>query len=1532
MEDKSIKKTRKILLSLLAAILLLPLILYGLIHLSAVQTYILHQLTDYVSNELNVEVSAESVNFVPFRSVVLTGVAMKDRSGQDFLKVDRMAFHLDKFSWRNKLIIIREIDLHKGYFNVYKKNQEEHYNFRFLTDYFSEDDQLVNGETQWDIKCLSFRITDSEYHHKDFGRQHVANGFDFSDFSLNGLNLAVRDVFLFPNSLQFELDYFSYRGSNGFDVKHASGSFFIEEGFGDLQNFLLRTTNSEIRLNLSYNYNDSLAEGFRLDKIDLQLELMPSVVDLAEVGHFYHDVYGLSEELSVSGIFEGSGSDVKGRSVALSTGQNTRFKGDFEINSINKLMASFMNVEVQELRTSAADISNFRMPNAWHNTYLELPEYLDALGDVLFKGTLRGCVNDFSATGSLRTGIGNLHSNISLSKSRDDTIYQYSGWLKTGAFDLGKLFNSMDYLGKLDMQATINGCGFSLDDINLQLDGHISSIDILQHDYQNINLNGFFTDRKFSGLVLVDDPDIRFDFTGLVDFSEEIPFFDFRANIDDARLSKLNLFQRDPLNESVLSAELMINAHASSFDDMEGVINIKDFVYQEYALSDHYDYELVAGYTTDSIYVSNTVWSGNNQHLRIRSDFLDADFHGSLRFAHLGQSLTSFVNEFVPALHNRHTADTKHRNHSQDVDFSIRFKNSEPLSELFFPGIVISSGSWLSGMYNSAERLLEVEAHAETLEIGGRRLINWQLTGEPVDATYQFRTSSERLMLSDSLHLDHLEFFSVIGDNCLHADIHWNLGDEDLVNTGHLSASMRITGPQNFELEFLPSHAFIDGDKWQLNVDHRIMIDSARIEMHQLMAYNHQQFIMADGVLSPDPDDRMELSFANFDVSYTEFLMNTKNFEFGGIMNGYISFTGVYQQPSIGAELYVSDFAFNHEVLGDLEVNSVWNTEKKAFEVDAVITENVDGTVNRPLIVTGYINPANETQNFDLGLKLTNKKMSVWGRYMESFSSDFRGLATGNLRLDGLFSNPELSGNVHLSETGLHIPYLNTTYTFAHDVSIAADHFQFNNVLLRDSLGNTALFNGKLMHQRFKDFAVDLRLNPERLIIFNTDATQQDYYYGTAFLTGTAHIHGPVNQITMDVSARTNRGTKIALPLNYRGEIRENNFISFVSRDTLGNGVAFVPPDLRGTIAMNFDLEVTPDAELQLFFDARFGDIISGRGTGNLKLEISPEGMFNIYGDYVIEEGEYFFTLQNIINKRFRIEQGGTIRWTGDVNDADVDLNAVYLLRTQLYDLFMGEGVDPATAEVYRRRLPVETVLILEDKLFNPAISFDIRVPGGDENTRELIERVITTEQEMNRQVFSLLVLNRFLPTTTGQYNTALGYGVGSTSSELLSNQLSNWLSQISSDFDIGINYRPGDEISSQELELALSTQFFDDRVTIDGNFGVAGNETATGQRAQSASNIIGDVNVEVKIPPEGKFRVKAFNRSNTFDIINTNSPYTQGIGLFYRKEFDDFSELFRRDRPRQEAPDDEAAEPAENLATEELRSDQAEGNEEDKQ
>jgi hypothetical protein len=345
--------------------------------------------------------------------------------------------------------------------------------------------------------------------------------------------------------------------------------------------------------------------------------------------------------------------------------------------------------------------------------------------------------------------------------------------------------------------------------------------------------------------------------------------------------------------------------------------------------------------------------------------------------------------------------------------------------------------------------------------------------------------------------------------------------------------------------------------------------------------------------------------------------------------------------------------------------------------------------------------------------------------------------------------------------------------------------------------------------------------------------------------------------------------------------LSENDFIRFVNKnltDTIP--VESYKADLSG-IELDFDLEVTPDAEVQIIFDSKVGDIIRARGNSNLKLEINTLGIFNMFGEFIIEEGDYLFTLQNVINKKFSVEKGGYIKWNGYPYDGYMDVSAIYKLKTSLYDLTLDTS--------QTKRVPVECRLNLTKNILAPDIKFSISIPEGGDEAANLVSRM--TDDEINKQILSLLVLNRFYtpPAMTGSNPVAeqRTSAVGVTSSELLSNQLSHWLSQISNDVDIGVNYRPGDELTSEELEVALSTQILNDRVTINGNVGMA-NQT------NNASNFIGDVMVDFKINKSGKLRLKGYNKTNN-NLIYQESPYTQGIGLFYREDFDHWGQLMKK-------------------------------------
>ena len=327
---------------------------------------------------------------------------------------------------------------------------------------------------------------------------------------------------------------------------------------------------------------------------------------------------------------------------------------------------------------------------------------------------------------------------------------------------------------------------------------------------------------------------------------------------------------------------------------------------------------------------------------------------------------------------------------------------------------------------------------------------------------------------------------------------------------------------------------------------------------------------------------------------------------------------------------------------------------------------------------------------------------------------------------------------------------------------------------------------------------------------------------------------------------KTEKNTKIFIPLSSGSEVSEINYLRFTNsvKDSLTIN-AEQKTDISG-IKMNFDVQATPDAEVQIIFDSKMGDVIKGKGNGNLRLEITPTGDFNMFGDYTIESGDYLFTLQNVINKKFTVEKGGTISWNGNPYMATLDITAAYKLKASLYDLMLDS--------TYKQRVPVECVLNLRNNLMKPDFIFSIKLPDGDSKPNNVINSL--SNEDVNKQIISLLVLSRFVTPESfrgGQQNSDARSGnvVGLNSSELLSNQLSQWLSQISKDFDIGVNYRPGDELTHDEVELALSTQIFNDRVTLNGNVGVGGNQ------ATQSSNFVGDFEVDVKINKSGKLMVK---------------------------------------------------------------------------
>jgi hypothetical protein len=436
---------------------------------------------------------------------------------------------------------------------------------------------------------------------------------------------------------------------------------------------------------------------------------------------------------------------------------------------------------------------------------------------------------------------------------------------------------------------------------------------------------------------------------------------------------------------------------------------------------------------------------------------------------------------------------------------------------------------------------------------------------------------------------------------------------------------------------------------------------------------------------------------------------------------------------------------------------------------------------------------------------------------------------------------------------------------------------------------NKALCNGKITHNKFKDWKFDIELFPDKLLCLNTDASQNELFYGKAYVSGYAHIFGDANNVKVDLDVKTERNTQLFIPMDYTSEVSENDFIIFTGQD--GTYVPKVVKNELAGITLSGKFQVTDEAEVQILFDPAVGDRIRGRGNGNLTMEITPDGNFYMSGDYTVKSGDYLFTFENVLNKRFSIEEGGTIRWTGDPYEAELNLRAIYRLKTSMNSLGY---------ETNKGSVPVNCIINMSGMLTNPLFSFEIDLPGMSDVEKNNYLAIIN--QNLNYNFLTLLIVNSFYNpgvTAGGSGNSTVANAsvIGNIPSEVLSNQMSNWLSQISKKVDIGVNYRPGDQITQQQVEVALSTQLFDERVKIEGNVGMGGG--LVNSSTKNSSNIVGDVNVEVRLTDNTRLHV--FNKSNQQDYLLNDVPYTQGVGVFYRKEFNTFKELFKRQKPKKE-------------------------------
>jgi hypothetical protein len=524
--------------------------------------------------------------------------------------------------------------------------------------------------------------------------------------------------------------------------------------------------------------------------------------------------------------------------------------------------------------------------------------------------------------------------------------------------------------------------------------------------------------------------------------------------------------------------------------------------------------------------------------------------------------------------------------------------------------------------------------------------------------------------------------------------------------------------------------------------------------------------------------------------------------------------------------------------------------------------------------------------------------------------SDVSGRVNGNIQVSGTFDNIEISGKAEVSKGKFKIDYLGTTYYFDDNIYLSKNEIGFKKLKLKDEFGNYAIVNGGLTHDGFKEFLVDIRGSSFSLNMLNTTEKDNDLFYGTAFVTGNFEILGPFSNLEIKANAKSNKGTRIFIPISTYGAFEQQEHIRFVARSKgITRNDKEKAIDLSG-ISLDFNFELNPDAYAEIIFDKRTGDIIRGYGNGNIKITIDTRGDFNMYGNYRIAKGAYNYSLAGLLGQEFTIEPNSSIMWTGDPYGGLLDVKAYVQKKVSITPLLDSSRVALEKGKIH----PVKVILDIKGDLLSPTIGLDIDITPTTSIATEIATsfeaEIKRNEQELNRQVFSLLVLGNFSPA-----NSFTGIGGGSTSnvSQLLTNQLSSWLSQVDENLIVDIDLNGLDKEALNTFNLRLSYTFLEGRLRVsrDGSF-----TNYQNPQQQNLSNIAGEWTVEYLLSQEGKFRLKLYNKNNQNVLLNSlnSGAYTSaGFSLLHTQSFNSLGELLSfKKKKKQQSQEKNTEEPVE--------------------
>lgn len=1336
-------------------------------------------------------------------------------------------------------------------------------------------DTVLPQKSPLALQIKNIGLTNNQFQFDNLGAKPAKSGIDFNHLNINELNINANDINYSANGIFAQVKNGSLKDKSGFILDVLKGDAIYTDKQIKLSNFVLKTPNTSIENATDLQFSSLADLTKHPEKVKINLEFKNTSIGLKDATFFSQaiPVNYRNEKIKITAKANGYMNNLAVPKLQISGLKNTHVDISGTVRGLPDVNKTYLNLNIKKLHLTKGDIL-VAVPKKSLPTNITLPNVINATGN--FKGSM----TNFNTNLNINTDMGGALLQAQMRGEKGKEAYKANVNLRN--FNVGSLLKQQPTLGRVSARASVTGTHLDPKKINARFNATILNAYYNRYTYKNFNITGNYRNQTVNIKAKMPDSNVNFNLTASANLAGKYPSIKTDLKLVRVDLQKLNF------STTIFRMAGNINANISTANP-------------DYLNGDIYATSLQVvkenkKFNIDTIQL-HAKSSANANSFVLKSELLSLDIDGKYQLTKIGQAVINQINKYYQFGEVKPVPD-------QRLRFSANLYNPKFLKD-FVPQLTRFSPSRISGLIDTQKDSLLINAWFPEVVYGDFKVDSTSLNINNNNQKLNYKLLAKSIT-SSAIQLFSTEISGGAQSNKL--DVGLYLRDRQRKDK-YVVAGLFQSLNKDFRFNLDPAKLMLDYEKWDIPADNYIQFGQSGLLANQFNLGQGNQLLSINSI-SNMPNSPLKIEFKDFKIETLTKFAETDTTLVGGTINGTVNVKDIVSSPKFEADLNINKLRYQKDEFGDLRA-MVNNHTANAFAVDVSLKGKHD------LALTGFYYTAPSSA---LDLAINVKRIDL--QEIESVSmgqiKQGKGTITGQITVKGTPTQPAILGNLRFNDAGFKLAYTNSYFTMpAQQIDFTNEGISFDKFTLVDSLGKKAVVDGEIYTSDLKNirFGLDIRTNNFRAM--NSTVEDNDMIYGTVYLTSNIKVRGNINQPDVNMTLKVDKDTKFfyALPNSDPSVIEQEGIVEFIDADAPphnGEKALHIDSAVKsGLKGMNMvaKIQIDPEAELTVIVMPTTGDELRVKGAANLNLTMDQSGKISMTGRYELNDGYYNAAVVPVAKREFRLVKGSTIIWTGEPTQANVNITALYEVNAAPIDLLNQPDLVQA-----KTKMPFLVYLYMKDELLKPTISFKIDMPENEKATtigqlaNTKLANVNRDPNELNKQVFALLALNRFIANNPFE-SLAGGGGVASMARSSVSGLLTDQLNSLASDLVKGVDlnfnlassqdYSTGNLEQKTDLEIGLSKKLLNDRltVTVGSSFGLEGPKTPS----QKSSAIAGNVNIEYALSADGRYRLRAYRR-NQNDLIVEGQVIETGLGFTLVVDYNKFREIFESRKKRNSA------------------------------